>query len=82
MAHSSWNQTERRRLVLIVDVIRTEFAEQADSVCTHVLAWTALQLVYQRLSWLNALPGSIKFAIHAALRRVVRWWLPMQRRLG
>jgi aspartyl/asparaginyl beta-hydroxylase (cupin superfamily) len=82
MAHSSWNQTERRRLVLIVDVMRPEFADQTFSVCTHVLAWMALQLVYERLPWLNALPGRVKFAIHAALRGVVRYWLPLQRRLG
>ncbi|MDB5040204.1 MAG: hypothetical protein JWN27_930 [Candidatus Eremiobacteraeota bacterium] len=79
MTHSSWNQSDRRRLVLIVDVMRPEFANRTTAVCTHVLASTFLQAVYQRFTWLNRLPGSLKYAIHAAARAFLTVYLPLQR---
>jgi hypothetical protein len=80
--HTAWNQTKERRLVLIVDVMRSEFADRSDAICSHVLGATFLQLVYQRLSWLNRAPGWIKYVIHFFSRGVVRVILPIQRRAG
>ena len=77
--HSSWNQSDRRRVVLIVDVMRPEFAHRTFAVCTHVLASTFLQDVYQRFGWLNGLPGSVKYALHAAARAFLTVALPLQR---
>lgn len=82
MTHSAWNQSDRRRLVLIVDVMRPEFASQTDDICTHVLASTVLQMLYQRFGWLNALPGRFKYIVHLLARLLLRCWLPLQRRLG
>jgi aspartyl/asparaginyl beta-hydroxylase (cupin superfamily) len=79
MTHSSWNQSDRRRLVLIVDVMRPEFAARTGAICRHVLASTFLQVVYQRFAVLNRMPGSLKFAIHAVARAFLRPWMPLQR---
>lgn len=78
--HTAWNQTDLRRLVLIVDVMRPDFARETNAICSHVLASTFLQMAYQRFSWLNRLPGRVKYLIHFISRLFIRALLPIQRR--
>jgi len=80
--HSSWNQSDQRRLVLIVDVMRPEFAARTDEVCSHVLASTFVQMVYERFGWLNRLSGRLKLALYFVARLGSRLMLPLQRRAG
>jgi aspartyl/asparaginyl beta-hydroxylase (cupin superfamily) len=81
-SHSSWNQSDRRRLVLIVDIVRPEFVARTDDVCSHVLASTFVEMAYQRFAWLNRLSGRLKLALYFAARLLSRAFLPLQRRAG
>lgn len=80
--HTAWNRSEQRRLILIVDVMREEFARQEDAICSHVLASTALQVATQRFGWLRKMPGSVQQALHPFIRLGIRAYLPLQRRAG
>ena len=80
-AHSAWNHTSRRRLILIVDVVRPEFAHRKDSICRHVLSSTVLQALYQRSAVLTRLPGGFKYVLHALVRAALSVLLPVQRRV-
>jgi aspartyl/asparaginyl beta-hydroxylase (cupin superfamily) len=80
--HTAWNHARERRLILIVDVMLPEFAHRAGAICSHVLASALLQRLYQRVAWLNRLPGRTRFGLHFVLRNAIRLILPVQRRLG
>lgn len=80
--HTAWNHSKERRLILIVDVMLPEFAHRANAICSHVLASALLQRLYQRVQWLNKLPGKTQFALHFVVRNAIRAILPIQRRLG
>jgi aspartyl/asparaginyl beta-hydroxylase (cupin superfamily) len=81
-AHLAWNSTKERRLVLIVDVMRPQFAAQTAAICSHVLAFLFLQTLYQRHAYLNRLPLRLKHLTHFLLRNMVRAMLPFQRRMA
>ena len=66
---------------LIVDVMLPEFAGQTNAICSHVLASSLLQRIYQRVAFLNRLPGRTQFVLHFLLRNAIRVVLPVQRRL-
>ena len=40
--HSAWNQSDKRRIVLIIDVVRPEFLSQKNSICNHILAYQVI----------------------------------------
>lgn len=37
--HSAWNNSDKRRIVLIIDIIRPEFLKKRNSICSHILAY-------------------------------------------
>ncbi|CAH9064009.1 hypothetical protein PSECIP111951_03024 [Pseudoalteromonas holothuriae] len=80
-SHTAWNNTEQRRLVMIFDVMREEFAHKKDSVCAHVLADAVLQMMYQSMPVLHKLSGRFKRVCYKLLKGAIRVILPIQRRL-
>jgi len=79
--HWAWNQTKERRMILIVDVIRPEFAGKKNAVCANVLASSLLQMLYQGFPWLNKTSGHIKSVLYFLSRMAIRGFLPIQRKL-
>ena len=79
--HWAWNQTTERRMILIVDVVRPEYARMKNAVCANVLASSLLQMLYQAFPWLNKTPGRIKALLYFLSRTAIRGFLPIQRRL-
>lgn len=78
--HLSWNDSDERRLVLIVDVMRPEFADASGAVCAHVLAKLLGQALAQRFAQLERVPPKIRYAAHFLARGVFRLLVPAQRR--
>jgi aspartyl/asparaginyl beta-hydroxylase (cupin superfamily) len=79
--HWAWNRTKERRMILIVDVIRPEYVRQKNAVCSRVLAFSLLQILYQEFRWLDRAPGRVKWVLHTVSRLAIRAFLPIQRRL-
>jgi aspartyl/asparaginyl beta-hydroxylase (cupin superfamily) len=78
--HSAWNHCSERRLIMIVDVMRPEFLGQQNGICSHVLASSVLQMMYQSMPFLNAWPGLVKRLLYATLQVGILGFLPIQRR--
>jgi len=55
--HTAWNNTDQKRYILVVDVMRSEFTDQARQVSARVLAAIFHEAAYQRLSWLRRYLG-------------------------
>ncbi len=56
--HTAWNNTEKDRYILVVDVMRPEFAESAAAVSARVLAAVNLEAMSQRHALLRKLSGN------------------------
>lgn len=69
--HEAWNHTDLKRLVLIVDVLRPEFASQKRAICSDVLSMMSLQQAEQRFSLLKKFPGKIRGIIRRMYRRKI-----------
>jgi|SRR5947209_2152203 len=51
--HTAWNNTNSKRYIMIVDIMRPEYAARTKSICSRVLSAIYLEIVYQRKEWLR-----------------------------
>jgi aspartyl/asparaginyl beta-hydroxylase (cupin superfamily) len=77
--HMAWNNSGERRLILIIDVMRQEFVKEQNLVCAHVLASSALQILYQHFAFLGRRSGYFKNGLYKLLIAFIRIILPVQR---
>lgn len=61
--HTAWNHSEERRYVLLIDVMRSEYANKKYTVCSMVLAGLVMQAIFQKLTALKKAPRFIKALI-------------------
>ena len=54
--HKAWNKTDKRRYVLLVDIIRPEFERKKYWICSKVLGRLIMQSVFQKIRVLKHLP--------------------------
>ncbi len=79
--HTAWNNSDQRRLVLILDVMRPEFSKQQNRVCAHVLASSVMQMLYQRYAFLGRRSVAFKKGLYNITRFFIRLTIPVQRSL-
>ncbi len=77
--HTAWNHTTEKRLILILDVMREEYVKKQNSVCAHVLASSAIQMIYQKYPFFNKRSGYVKKGLYHFIRIFVLGFLPVQR---
>jgi aspartyl/asparaginyl beta-hydroxylase (cupin superfamily) len=77
--HSAWNHSANRRYVMILDVMRPEYVSRKNQVCAHVLASSAMQMLYQKYEALRSRPGYIKKILYHAVRVALLVYIPFQR---
>jgi ornithine lipid ester-linked acyl 2-hydroxylase len=51
--HTAWNNTSEKRYIMILDIMRPEYASQTKTICSRVLAAIYLEIAYQRLQFLK-----------------------------
>lgn len=61
--HEVWNRTDQTRLVLIVDVLREEFAQDKKQICAEVNATLFWQLKFQKFYFISHLPKWMRRAL-------------------
>jgi len=72
--HTAWNHSDRRRYVLLMDIMRPEFVNKKYTVSSMVLSGLVMQSIFQKLPFLKHLPRFGKAIIllgHAGLINVV-----------
>lgn len=72
--HTAWNNTNKRRYIFVVDIMREEFTPKTNSVCSGVLAAIYLEIAYQRNPWLRRWIGKRrgKVFLHGLFRTFFR----------
>jgi aspartyl/asparaginyl beta-hydroxylase (cupin superfamily) len=51
--HTAWNNSERKRYILVVDVLRPELSSRKRLTAARVLASISLAIWYQRAAWMR-----------------------------
>ncbi|PCI96754.1 MAG: hypothetical protein COB15_09200 [Flavobacteriales bacterium] len=54
--HYAWNNTDERRIILVLDIIRPEFQSEAKWICAKIRTTLALQFLFQKTNILDKLP--------------------------
>lgn len=80
--HYAWNQTDRHRIVLVVDVFRPEYLARRFAISGNVLAAIATKWAATRLPVLKKVPAPLVRAIHWPLARLFQLRLWLQERFG
>ena len=77
--HTARNNTDRKRIILILDVMRSEFVKKENGICAHVVASSVLQMLYQSYPFLGRRSGYFKKALYHTSRIMILGFLPVQR---
>lgn len=51
--HTSWNNTGSNRYIMVLDIMRPEYAAKTKTICSRVLSSIYLEVAYQRHQWLR-----------------------------
>jgi len=62
--HGTWNNTDNRRIILIIDVIRPEFIRKKNIVCAFILT-RHVSYLYHRIKLVERMPAFIKTMLFA-----------------
>lgn len=80
--HYAWNDTDRPRVALVVDVFRDEYVQDRYAIAGNCLAAIAMKAFATRYPASRRLPKTVLRAIHAPLGLVFRTALFFQRTFG
>ncbi len=76
--HMAWNYTEQRRVILILDVMRPEFAHQERAICAHVLGSMLLLSLYNFFPFIKKTPLAFKRLLMGIFTPIMRCYIPLQ----
>lgn len=68
--HTAWNNTDRQRYILVIDVLRPEFVSRRRWIASRVLASINLDVYYLKYKWLRRFFGSERAA--SVLLQIIR----------
>lgn len=77
--HTTWNNTDDRRFLLIFDVVQDQFAHKADWVCANALGALTIKYLDEKVAIIKPLPSVILHTFHKILAIFWRVYLPLQK---
>lgn len=80
--HTTWNNTDERRFVLILDIIQPQFAHKANWVCANSLAALTIKYLDEKVKIINPLPDIILKIMLRTLAVAWLLYLPIQKLFG
>jgi len=75
--HSAWNNTDKRRIVIIMDVIRPEYLDKTKSICAHIRARHGALLIQNKFKLLKKL-GILFIAPYFAVLYIITYFVHNQ----
>jgi aspartyl/asparaginyl beta-hydroxylase (cupin superfamily) len=80
--HSTWNESDEQRFVLVFDILREEYATQKSWMCAQSLGALSLKYFYTGRQYLKKTPMPILKALHFVFSAIWYVYLPFQNRLS
>ncbi len=68
--HSAWNNTDKRRIIIIMDVIRPEFMNKKTLICASILA-RHVSYIYNKTTIINKMPVFMKTLLFGFVMMIV-----------
>jgi ornithine lipid ester-linked acyl 2-hydroxylase len=68
--HSAWNNTDKRRIIIIMDIIRPEFMGKKKIICTSILA-RHVSYLYNKIKLIKKMPSFMKTILFAIVMGLV-----------
>lgn len=78
--HTTWNDTDERRFVLVFDVVQEQFAHKSNWVCANALAALTIKYLDEKIPLIKPLPTGILRVFQKILAAAWRLYLPVQKR--
>jgi len=66
--HKAWNHTNKRRYLLIFDIIKPEYLNQQDDICKNAQSLIELQRLEYKFPLVKKLPGKVRGIIRRRLK--------------
>lgn len=80
--HTVWNNSDQRRMVLVFDILRPEFAEKKYWVSAQSLSALTIKYADEKFSFFKRLPKPLLHFAHKSIAVLWYVYLPLQRSLG
>jgi aspartyl/asparaginyl beta-hydroxylase (cupin superfamily) len=80
--HTTWNKTNEKRFLLIIDIIQPHFAHKGNWVCANSLAALTLKFVDEKIRIIKPLPNSILKLLLKTFAIVWFIYLPIQKKFA
>jgi aspartyl/asparaginyl beta-hydroxylase (cupin superfamily) len=68
--HSAWNNTDKRRIVIIIDVVRPEFLSKKNLICSFILT-RHVSYLYDGIKFIRNMPSFIKTVLFGSILGVL-----------
>ncbi len=80
--HTTWNESDEQRFVVVFDILRPEYAAHRTWMCAQSLGALSMKYFYTGRSYLKKTPLPVLKAVHFAFSAVWYLYLPIQNRLS
>lgn len=80
--HSTWNESDERRFVLVFDIVRPEYAHNKKWVCAQCLGALSLKYLYAKQAKLKELPYPVLTVLHNFFSAMWFLYLPFQHKFS
>lgn len=80
--HTAWNDSDKRRFVLVFDIMRPEFAKHRYWMSAQGLSAITIKLANQKWGLFNHFPQFLQKAVHQLFAVIWYVYLPLQRTFG
>ena len=77
--HTTWNNTNEKRFLLIIDIIQPQFAHKGNWVCANALAALTLKFVDEKIPIIKLFPNFILSTMRTLLASGWYVYLPIQK---
>ncbi len=77
--HTTWNNTDERRFVIVFDVVQNQFAYKSNWVCASSLAALTVKYIDEKVKIIKPLPNMLLQLIHKSLAVAWYFYLPIQK---
>lgn len=80
--HSAWNQSDRRRYIMIIDIVPEMHRHRTMELCSRNLGTSAFIVLYDRFALVRKLPDRVHELMISLFSLFWRLYLPVQRRFS
>lgn len=80
--HEAWNLSDKKRVIVVFDVIRSEYKHKKKAICLKIRSFLILQLLFEQYSFIKKMPKWIHRIINSSIFILLFLLYPYQKKHG